>query len=81
MMAPVPDSPRSRSRELPTGPRTAAEARLFIAEAIEGFAVEVDVDAVHLLTSELASNAVRHGKGADRHECLDGGSGPPRVSV
>jgi anti-sigma regulatory factor (Ser/Thr protein kinase) len=58
----VPDSPRSRSKELRAGPRTATEARLFLSAALESFDVEVDTDAAHLLTSEIASNAVRHGK-------------------
>ena len=58
----VPDSPRSRSKELRAGPGTAAEARLFLSEALESFGVEVDEDAAALMTSEIASNAVRHGK-------------------
>jgi anti-sigma regulatory factor (Ser/Thr protein kinase) len=58
----VPDSPRSRSKELRAGPTTATEARLFISEAMESFKVDVDKDAAQLLTSEIASNAVRHGK-------------------
>lgn len=62
VMGPVPDPPRSRSKELRAGPRTATEARLFLSEALGSFDVEVDIDAAHLLTSEIASNAVRHGK-------------------
>ena len=54
--------PRSKSKELRAGPRTPEEARLFLAEALETFDVDVDGDAAHLLTSEIASNAVRHGK-------------------
>jgi anti-sigma regulatory factor (Ser/Thr protein kinase) len=54
--------PRSRSTELRAGPRTAAEARWFLAEAMDVFGVEVDRDTAHLLTSELVSNAARHGK-------------------
>jgi anti-sigma regulatory factor (Ser/Thr protein kinase) len=62
VMGPVPDPPRSRSKELRAGPRTATEARLFLSEALGSFDVKVDMDAAHLLTSEIASNAVRHGK-------------------
>lgn len=61
-MGSVPDSSRSRSKELRAGPRTPQEARLFLSEALQSFEVEVDKDAAHLLTSEIASNAVRHGK-------------------
>jgi anti-sigma regulatory factor (Ser/Thr protein kinase) len=61
-MEPVPDPPRSRSKELGAGPKTAEEARAFLSEALESFNVDVDKDAAHLLTSEIASNAVRHGK-------------------
>jgi anti-sigma regulatory factor (Ser/Thr protein kinase) len=62
VMRPVPDPPRSRSKELRAGPKTATEARLFLSEALKSFDVEVDRDAAHLLISEIASNAVRHGK-------------------
>ena len=58
----LPDPPRSRSKELRAGPRTAAEARLFLSEALKSFGVEVDEDAAALMTSEIASNAIRHGK-------------------
>ena len=58
----LPDPPRSRSKELRAGPRTAAEARLFLSEALQSFGVEVDEDAAALMTSEVASNAIRHGK-------------------
>lgn len=58
----LPDPPRSRSKELRAGPRTAAEARLFLSEALKSFGVEVDKDAAALMTSEIASNAIRHGK-------------------
>jgi anti-sigma regulatory factor (Ser/Thr protein kinase) len=58
----APDAPRSRSTELRAGPNTPAEARLFLSEALGSFDVDVDRDAAHLLTSELASNAARHGK-------------------
>jgi anti-sigma regulatory factor (Ser/Thr protein kinase) len=56
------DVPRSVSTELRAGPETSAEARLFLSKALERFEVDVDRDAARLLTSELASNAARHGK-------------------
>jgi anti-sigma regulatory factor (Ser/Thr protein kinase) len=58
----LPDPPRSRSKEFRAGPKTAAEARLFLSEAVQSFGVEVDEDAAALMTSEIASNAIRHGK-------------------
>ena len=61
-MGSAPGTPRSRSTELRAGPRTSAEARSFLSAAIESFGVDVDRDTVHLLISELASNAARHGK-------------------
>ena len=57
-----PDSSRSVSTELRAGPRTPAEARLFLSKALERFDVDVDTDAARLLMSELASNGARHGK-------------------
>ena len=56
------DAALSVSKELRAGPQTPAEARLFLSKAIERFHVDVDRDAARLLTSELASNAARHGK-------------------
>jgi anti-sigma regulatory factor (Ser/Thr protein kinase) len=35
---------------------------LFLSEALGGLHVDVDRDAAHLLMSEVASNAARHGK-------------------
>jgi anti-sigma regulatory factor (Ser/Thr protein kinase) len=61
-MASVPGGPRSKSTGLRAGPRTAAEARSFLSAALESFGVDVDRDAAILLTSEIASNAARHGK-------------------
>jgi anti-sigma regulatory factor (Ser/Thr protein kinase) len=61
-MGQVLDPRYSRSKELRAGPRTPEEARLFLSEALERFNVDVDEDAARLLTSEIASNAVRHGK-------------------
>lgn len=56
------DAARSVSKELHAGPQTPAEARIFLSKALERFHVDVDRDAARLLTSELASNAARHGK-------------------
>ena len=61
-MGSAPDTPRSRSTELRAGPRTPAEARSFLSAALEVLDVDVEGDTAHLLTSELASNAARHGK-------------------
>jgi anti-sigma regulatory factor (Ser/Thr protein kinase) len=61
-MGQVADPRHVSSRELRAGPRTPEEARLFLSEALERFNVELDEDAARLLTSEIASNAVRYGK-------------------
>jgi anti-sigma regulatory factor (Ser/Thr protein kinase) len=61
-MRSTPGAARSRSTELRAGPRTPAEARSFLSEALDGFGVQGDRNTAHLLTSELASNAARHGK-------------------
>jgi anti-sigma regulatory factor (Ser/Thr protein kinase) len=58
----VPDPARSRSTQLRAGPETPAEARWFVAEALDTLDAGVDRDTALLLTSELASNASRHGK-------------------
>ena len=60
-MAP-PAEPRSWSRVLPAGPRAGAEARWFLSEALQDEDVEIDFDAAKLLTTEIATNAARHGK-------------------
>jgi anti-sigma regulatory factor (Ser/Thr protein kinase) len=57
-----PESERSWSHTLPAGPRTGAEARWFLSEALQDQDVDIDVDAAKLLTTEVASNAARHGK-------------------
>jgi anti-sigma regulatory factor (Ser/Thr protein kinase) len=62
VMGREPEPPRSKSKELRAGPTTPEEARLFLSEALESFGVDLDTDAIRLLTSEIASNAVRHGK-------------------
>ncbi|MGH2642290.1 MAG: ATP-binding protein [Actinomycetota bacterium] len=61
-MGVAPGASRSTSRELRAGPGTPAEARSFLSEALERFDVDVDRDTANLLTSEIASNAARHGK-------------------
>jgi anti-sigma regulatory factor (Ser/Thr protein kinase) len=57
-----PDEPRSWSRVLPAGPRTGTEARWFLAHALQDEDLDIDLDAAKLLTTEIASNAARHGK-------------------
>ncbi len=49
------------SRELRAGPDTAAEARWFLWEVLRDRQEAVDLDVAALLTTELASNAARHG--------------------
>lgn len=58
----TPEGERSWSRTLPAGPRTGAEARWFLSEALQDEDVDIDFDAAKLLTTEVASNAARHGK-------------------
>jgi anti-sigma regulatory factor (Ser/Thr protein kinase) len=60
---PVSEPPRSRTTELRAGPETPAGARAFVSEALDILDADVDRDAALLLTSEVASNAARHGKG------------------
>ena len=57
-----PGEPRAWARTLPAGPRTGAEARWFLSEALEDEDVDIDFDAAKLLTTEVATNAARHGK-------------------
>jgi anti-sigma regulatory factor (Ser/Thr protein kinase) len=52
----------SSSTELSSGPRTVAEARWFVAKALEDEEIEVDPETALILTSEVATNAVKHGK-------------------
>jgi anti-sigma regulatory factor (Ser/Thr protein kinase) len=56
-----PHEPRSWSRRLPAGPTTATEARWFVREALKDQDATIDLDAAALLTTEVASNAARHG--------------------
>jgi anti-sigma regulatory factor (Ser/Thr protein kinase) len=48
---------------LATGPAAPAEARRRVRDAIRSWQVPVDLDAALLLTSELVTNAIRHGAG------------------
>jgi len=57
-----PGEPRAWSRTLPAGPRTGADARWFLSEALQDEDVDIDFDAAKLLTTEVATNAARHGK-------------------
>jgi anti-sigma regulatory factor (Ser/Thr protein kinase) len=52
---------RAWSRTLPAGPQTAAEARGFLSEALRDVELPSDVETAALLTSEVATNAARHG--------------------
>jgi anti-sigma regulatory factor (Ser/Thr protein kinase) len=61
-MGPQGRPQRKSSRELPSGPDTAAEARWFVADALRDWDQPVDLDTAALLTSEVATNAARHGK-------------------
>jgi anti-sigma regulatory factor (Ser/Thr protein kinase) len=61
-MGSASDRKRSWSRTLRAGPTTATEARWFLYEVVEHLDPNVDVLAAALLTTELASNAARHGK-------------------
>lgn len=61
-MGSASDRQRSWSRTLRAGATTAAEARWFLYEVVEDLDPNVDVLAAALLTTELASNAARHGK-------------------
>ena len=61
-MGTIPGEARSWSRTLPAGPTSAAEARGFLWEALKDQDVSLDLDAAALLTTEIASNAARHGK-------------------
>ena len=81
VMRQVPDPRHSRQKELRAGLRTPEEARLFLSEALESFDVDVDKDAAHLLTSEIASNAVRHGKEPIDVSISVEGQGRLRVSI
>ena len=48
---------------LPAGPGAAAQARVQVRDAVGAWGLPVDLDDAVLLTSELVSNAVRHGAG------------------
>lgn len=56
----APIEPRSWSREIRAGEGSAAEARWFLLDVLEDRGL--DVDTALLLTSEIATNAVRHGR-------------------
>ena len=57
-----PPEPRTWTRVLPAGPTTAAEARWFLWDALNDQDLSTDMGDVTLLTSEVASNAAKHGK-------------------
>ena len=56
-----PGGLRSWSKTLPAGPATPSEARLFLLEALKDQDVPTDLHHAALLTSEIATNAVKHG--------------------
>jgi hypothetical protein len=59
----LPPEPRSWSRTLQAGPATAAEARWFLWQVLNDQDLSVNnMDDAALLTTEVASNAARHGK-------------------
>jgi anti-sigma regulatory factor (Ser/Thr protein kinase) len=75
--------------DLPAQPRSAREARLWVADRVERFGLEPLVDAVELLTVEVVTNALIHAgtplrlrirrEGSGVHvEVHDGSSVPPR---
>ena len=57
-----PPEPLTWTRVLSAGPRTAAEARWFLQEALGQRDLSIDMGDAVLLTSEVAGNAARHGK-------------------
>ncbi len=63
-MAPIGlDVQRTRRLLLISGPAAAAQARSLVRAAIRDWDVPVDAPTAALLTSELVTNAIRHGKG------------------
>lgn len=65
-MTPIrPQTARGQARRvlLTVGPAAAAEARTQVQAAIYAFGLAVDVSVAVLLTSELATNAIRHETG------------------
>ena len=54
--------PHAWSHRLRAGPETSREARWFLWQALKDDEPPADMDTAVLLTSELASNAARHGE-------------------
>ncbi|MFE3284701.1 SpoIIE family protein phosphatase [Streptomyces sp. NPDC059233] len=69
----VPDAPQATAAiELPAVPASAGEARAFVEKALTAWDHGCLADDARLLTSEVFTNAVRHGKGPVRlHLRLD----------
>jgi PAS domain S-box-containing protein len=63
LRVPADDTARGAELELPAGPKAAAAARRFAAEALDGWPAGIDAELVELLVSELVTNAVRHTSG------------------
>jgi anti-sigma regulatory factor (Ser/Thr protein kinase) len=77
------------TRRFPNSPSSVTQARRYVRDAISGAPPEV-ADAIELMTSELATNSIRHAStafdvGVDRSarairvEVTDDGSGEPTV--
>jgi anti-sigma regulatory factor (Ser/Thr protein kinase) len=81
-MAPPRPTDLHRCRvALTTGPAAAAEARSEVRAAICVWAVSVDPDVAVLLTSELVTNAIKHGAGETITLAITCSSGHLRVDV
>lgn len=62
-MGPGSGQPRTQSRAIPAGPTCSSEARWFLWKAVQDEpGLDVDLGVAGLLTTEVASNAARHGK-------------------
>jgi anti-sigma regulatory factor (Ser/Thr protein kinase) len=57
-----PGEPRTWSTELRAGSQAGAEARSFLSNALVERGDDLDLPTAKLLTSEVATNAARHGK-------------------
>lgn len=71
----------SRRISLPCGPTSAAQARRLVQGAIRDWDVPVDPPTATLLTSELVTNAIRHGKGTVIMLAINCDRGQFRVDV
>jgi anti-sigma regulatory factor (Ser/Thr protein kinase) len=90
VMAPIrptqqPALTRNHHATLPAGPHTVAEARKQVRTAVRTWHVPVDIDVAVLLTSELVTNAITHGRvlygGGTVTLIIHSGEGQLRVEV